>query len=152
MRFLGRHVGRDVLPMTLRQCKSRSAQLTNESRFQTDPPLPACMRTKSELCSLYVLKQGGGDVEGFCRGSSGFGVDRAVCRDDRDMGPGASQSVGSEADFGSRRHSNPVRFAPLGKSLTAAGERARLRGLKGSEPSRWRAASRVRRLGPLHNR
>jgi hypothetical protein len=53
----------------------------------------ACLRTKRELCSLYVLKQGGGDVEGFCRGSSGFGVDRAVCRDDRDMGPSNSQSV-----------------------------------------------------------
>ena len=61
--------------------------------FQTDPLPPACMRTKRELCSLYVLKQGGGDVEGFCGGSGCVGVDRAVCRDDRDMGPSDPQSV-----------------------------------------------------------
>lgn len=36
-----------------------------------------------------------GNVEGFCRGSSGFSVDWAVCRDDRDMGSGDSEPVGT---------------------------------------------------------
>ena len=73
--------------------RQRRAPLTKRFISGSSSNQPACLGTKRELCSLYVLKTGGGDVAGFCRGSSGFGVDRAVCRDDRDMGPGDPHSV-----------------------------------------------------------
>src|ERR1700733_12943629 len=114
--------------------RQRRAPLTKRFISGSSSNQPACLGTKRELCSLYVLKTGGGDVAGFCRGSSGFGVDRAVCRDDRDMGPGDPQSVipnlrspiwkvetGLSGTAGTQSWSL---VAPLGKSLIAVGEGA----------------------------
>src|ERR1700733_13178213 len=79
--------------------RQRRAPLTKRFISGSSSNQPACLGTERELCSLYVLKTGGGDVAGFCRGSSGFGVDRAVCRDDRDLGASNSQSVALRSGF-----------------------------------------------------
>src|SRR5579872_898560 len=62
------------------------------------------------LCS----KSGGRHVEGFRGGGGGAGVDRALCRDDRDVGASYSATVGVWARFGVRAlgGSTPARTTP----------------------------------------
>src|SRR5579872_556945 len=65
------------------------------------------------LCS----KSGGRHVEGFRGGSSGAGVDRALRRDDRDVGAAYPAIVGVWARFGVRaraRFHTPPEPRPLG--------------------------------------
>lgn len=60
--------------------------LTTGVIFQTDPIPALDGRTKKEQCSWYVQVRGGRHATGIRGRSSGAGVDRAFCRDDRGLG------------------------------------------------------------------
>ena len=81
--------------------------------------------TKTEQCSSYVPNAGGGHVEGFRGRGGGAGVDHAVRRDDRGLGPADPPIV----------RTSPDRPRSLGKRGTAA----------------WKGAFRVDTSGAKHH-